>query len=347
MRKLGLIVIAFAAAIAVWAPPTGWTSTPGPIVISRNGELWAVDVRFSPPRGRRLFADPLSIGDANPAYAARTGALAFDRTRVDEGPVIEVATPGGRLREYIAGREPTFSPTGDQMAFVGDGGLSVLDLATRASRQLTANASDAHPSWGARNLIAFDRKTRGRRRIFVARPDGSAVREVARARVALQRPQWSPDGRSLLVTTLLTVDQCRRFDRLGYERPPGLRTSEDLSVYVVPGCDTIASWAPDGSSFAYADFDPLILVPFSREPAQTLCNVDVDGLALASRRHGGWLVSGLRSADRVRWIRRCPEARTPYCRRDPRTGRRRCWLRRKSQTVFCVRVKHKRVCVKL
>jgi hypothetical protein len=353
MRKLSLMVIAFAVAIAVWAPPTAGTWTPGPIVISRHGALWAVDVRFSPPRGRRLFADPLSIGDANPVFAARTGALAFDRTRVGTARFIEVAVPGTLLREYTAGREPTFSPEGDHIAFVDHSGLVVLDPATGAQRQLTSDVSDAHPSWGANDLIAFDRQTGARRRVFVVRPDGSAVQEVARARVALQRPQWSRDGRDLLVTPRLTVDECRRFLRATDERPPGLRTSNDLNVYVAPGCNTTATWAPDDGGFAYADFNPLVLVPFSRKPARSWCNVDVDGVALASRRRGGWLASGLRRGDKVKWIRRCAEARQRHkarrrhCWRDPRTGKPRCRRMRKSYTKICVRVRRKRVCVRL
>jgi TolB protein len=154
-----------------------------------------------------------------------------------------------------------WSPDGRSIAFSGDlcppdpcvAGIAVLDLATRAVRNVMPNApgvSDQDPSWSPDGLrLAFwsPRAAAGdpsRVDLFTVGTDGSALTRIPIEASHAARPAWSPDGQWI-----------------AFERSDGDQT--DLAVVHPDGTaprSVIAtlqgvgrpSWAPDGRSLAYS-----------------------------------------------------------------------------------------------
>ncbi len=160
------------------------------------------------------------------------------------------ATPD--TAEYIS---PSFSwsPDGTQLTISATReerfGIWTVPLAGGAWTRISDHAhSDDDPRWSPRgDWIAFTANTEGQHMaLFLARPDGSGVREVrapSGAPLFAQSPAWSPDG-----------------TRIAFAGGP--RDVVDIGVYDVASgalawveageheCATPA-WSPDGARLAY------------------------------------------------------------------------------------------------
>ncbi|MFL6765556.1 MAG: TolB family protein [Sphingomicrobium sp.] len=101
----------------------------------------------------------------------------------------------------------------------------------------------------ARRELVFVRRVGGRREhVFIARPDGSGMRQVDSDPGCKQRPVWSPDGRWIAYRFMPKCDYSR--DQVVVKAADGSRgvnVSRTIRVF-----GNSPSWSPDGRSIAFA-----------------------------------------------------------------------------------------------
>jgi len=138
----------------------------------------------------------------------------------------------GKLRGVAFGRDPTWSPTGHELAFVGGSTGSRRILVVRdngkGTHGLTAGPDDYAPAWGPDGkTIAYTRGSKLR----LVQTNGSSDHELGPG----QRPAWSADGKRLAFEFDgdIWIQNRTGGGRMNVTRTPGLR-------------DTSPSWSPDG-----------------------------------------------------------------------------------------------------
>jgi Tol biopolymer transport system component len=205
----------------------------------------------------QLTAGAPSGGDCSgtsyrsPSYSRLGVKIAFDA-----GTRIGVMAADGSGLTLLPGvtaddGSPVFSPDGASVAFTGTNTRGTTDLYVRRLSGGAANliVNDAgEPTWSSRNVIAYVRSGN----VYVARPGGGHRRFVTSG----VSPDWSPDGRRLLlVRPLATLTFDAPIGRM-YEVDPhghGLRR-------IGPADDASrAVWSPDGRWLAWESFEAGIL----------------------------------------------------------------------------------------
>jgi hypothetical protein len=159
---------------------------------------------------------------------------------------------------------PALAPDGQRIVFSGTNDRGTTDLYVRrvdgGAAQLIVNDA-GEPTWSARDVIAYVRSGN----IYVARPGGAHRRFVTSG----VSPDWSPDGRRLLLVRPLAT--------LTFDAPIG-------RMYVVgahgeglrrigPAADASRPvWSPEGNFIAYEAFDAGILAKRlgSSQPAREI-----------------------------------------------------------------------------
>jgi Tol biopolymer transport system component len=140
------------------------------------------------------------------------------------------ATPtAGSLTTPLTQHEPDGDPVEDDIAFLLDGNVWLLDSRTGARRQLTEGGTAGDVAWspGGRQLVVSSSMAGGR--IYTLRPDGSAMSVLVEDPGPTGYPAYAPDG------TLYFVR------RGASEEPPGIEIvrydgpDEQSVVHRVPG----------------------------------------------------------------------------------------------------------------
>jgi Tol biopolymer transport system component/serine/threonine protein kinase len=177
---------------------------------SRADGDWDIYVqRVGGENARNLTGDSAE-DDTQPAYSPDGARIAFRSERQGGGIFVMGATGESARRLTDFGFHPSWSPDGARVA-VGDqniadpserrletGVIWVIDVATGARRQLTAEAAGdaAQPAWsptGAR--IAYWGKHRGGQRdLWTIPAAGGAPTPVTQDAALDWNPVWSPDG---------------------------------------------------------------------------------------------------------------------------------------------------------
>ncbi|MDX6719736.1 MAG: hypothetical protein QOJ63_1990 [Solirubrobacteraceae bacterium] len=285
-----LALLAIAVALLLNVAPLALARPSGVIVLADQGRLRAFDL--ARPQYRYPLFGSGSI-DRDPAIAAHKRLLAFDRSSRRGKPVVYIAGADGALRRLIEGRQPAFSPVGGRVVVAGAEGLMIVDVANGSHvRQLTNDPNDAHPSWGKRGVIAFDRRSDTKRQVFSIRSDGTRLHQIVTIPVSVERPRWSPDGRSLLVGIKGCV--ARNAEGLPAARSPF------FVLLVAAGCHPSGTWSPNGQEVAIPQGQGMAIVELRhRSTVGGICGV-AQGVDWAGPKAGHWLVMGRAKRSRCR-----------------------------------------------
>jgi hypothetical protein len=259
-------------AFAVTCEPFAVTRLPPgtQLAFVRDGRIYLVN---SDGTGLVRLTD--GPGDADPAWSP-DGRIAFTRSggvRRDErgvwflsAEIYIMDADGSNVVQRTSGgydREPTWSPDGREIAFAGDGGISVIsadDDGTSPVR-LAGDGASA-PAWSPdASKIAFagddEVCTMG---IFVTTRDGAGVTRLTNAGcsgdspwIDYNQPAWSRDGRKLAVVGCVrrAYGWCPLFPIAGTISVMNADGSGLTSLPVTSGLGRPA-WSPDGRTIAFA-----------------------------------------------------------------------------------------------
>ena len=269
LRRAGLGALAAVTALACAAPAHAtFPGRNGAIAFSHSGSSGgpgAITDRYGlavvapgSPDMRDLILcrktdDVPSGGNCTvPLYGAPSYSPDGRRIVFDAGERLAIVNADGSGLTLLPGAtvndgDPAFGPGGRRIVFTGTNDLGSTDVYVRrlGGGQARVVASDAsEPAWSSRNTLAYVSEGK----IYAARATGIRRRLVT----AGASPDWSPDGRRLLlVRPLPTATVGLPLGRLYLVRADGrglrrISRGRTLSNPV---------WSPDGRWFAYDAFD--------------------------------------------------------------------------------------------
>ena len=268
VARLLLALIALAAAVAPAAEAT-FPGSNGAIAFSQrttSGDLveptvehTRIATRHATYGGERTLVDceltggaPTGGNCAGTSYTSPSYSPDGGRIVLDAGERIGVMAANGSgltLLPAVTANDgdPSFSADGRRIVFTGTNDRGTTDLYVRSAdggpAQLIINDA-GEPSWSSRGVIAYVRSGN----IYVARPGGRHRRWVTSG----VSPDWSPDGRRLLLVrplATLTFDlPIGRMYQVGAhgEGPRRIGPAADASD---------PSWSPQGNWIAYEVFE--------------------------------------------------------------------------------------------
>jgi Tol biopolymer transport system component len=160
--------------------------------------------QFSPSGDRIIFG----IGVFNLFFNGFIGRLGETSDRVEGGAQIAmINADGSGYTEVTAGPSnngfPSMAPDGERFVYRtfgtdGDGGLRIMNLATRAVTTLTSG-NDNFPLWSPRgDKIMFARFDKGEYEVYTIKPDGTGLLQVTHSHGNDAHMAWSPDGESIV-----------------------------------------------------------------------------------------------------------------------------------------------------
>jgi Tol biopolymer transport system component len=229
---------------------------------------------WSPDRLSILFnsnrPNPSAPADSAGARGEDFGIWRMDSDGRNQRPILA----DGRSYEFAS-----WSPDGQQIVYAvqdrGGSDLYTLVLDGRSQpRRITSEAGDEiHPAWSpdgtqiaytripldASQEIALDDLQSGQTRRLYSRSDGD-----------ISAPAWSPDGTKLAFIAVV-YDDAGTYSEVSVLDMPAAASPRPEAVTTISGqFASSLSWSPDGSSVAYALFQP-------RGQIRTMQTVNVDG----------------------------------------------------------------------
>jgi Tol biopolymer transport system component len=252
-----------AFAVEKWRLPDPCLPTPH----GCDPEVFSSTIETVLPSGRgrrvlRAFPVEEGVGESGPVWSPSGGALTFQ-----QGSRLAIIRADGtglrRLPQLTNGDgEPTWSPDGRRLAFVGRrlccNWLYTVRRNGTALRRVTAQEV-RWPAWSTTGTIAFG-LTDG---TYTIRPDGSRLRRLfGRYRETGQQPDWSPDGSRIAFVArqhIFTMSaDGRRLRRL----------TDNFG-------DSDPAWSPDGNYIAFIrDYDLYVMRANGREQRRVVDGPD-------------------------------------------------------------------------
>jgi TolB protein len=151
---------------------------------------------------QRLTVGRLS-DNVSPEFSPEGRRIAFESTRSGESQIYVMASDGTGQELFApfdygvtgASHSPSWSPDGLSLAFhrnvAGRYQLFLMDVGTRAVRQLTSAGRNEDPTWAPDSRhIAFKSSRAGSEQIWVVDVETGRVRQLARVGAA-RMPNWS------------------------------------------------------------------------------------------------------------------------------------------------------------
>jgi Tol biopolymer transport system component len=215
--------------------------------------------------------DCTGTGYRSPSYSRDGARIVFDAG--DRIGVMAADGSGLSLLPAATANDgnPAFAPDGRRIVFSGANERGTTDLYVRridgGPAQLIVNDA-GEPAWSSRDVIAYVRSGN----VYVARPGGRHRRFVTSG----VSPDWSPDGRRLLLVRPLAT--------LTFDSPIGrmyvVGTHGEGLRRIGPAADASRPvWSPQGNWIAYEAFEAGILAKRlgSSAPAREIAPTQTSG----------------------------------------------------------------------
>ena len=225
---------------------------------------------------------PVEVGrnDANPVWSPSGALIAFERSRGDKKEIVIARQNGVVVHDIYFqlsenSREPkfffpgvvedvsynagiTWSPSGDRLVFMSNGGAGNYDLYLRELDGKTVRLTDhkekdgqAHWSPAADQLVFVSGRT-GRGDIYLLDVATRAVTRLTWGSTPYLYPQWSPDGKKIVM--LHGSNENHDIYLIEDVRRPG-ETLKALTTWTYD--DLRPVWSPDGKKIAfYSNYNP-------------------------------------------------------------------------------------------
>jgi TolB protein len=145
--------------------------------------------------------------DTDASWSPDGRTIVFQRRIADGSSSIWTVRPDGTgARRLGPGSDPSFSPSGQSIAFTRKGDVYSMRADGSGRRRLTDERDDAYPSgWspdGRQILFTAFSRTAHRAAVWVMRGDGTHARRLTRGSYDVAAA-WSPDGRRILFTRVV------------------------------------------------------------------------------------------------------------------------------------------------
>jgi dipeptidyl aminopeptidase/acylaminoacyl peptidase len=273
-RRAALAGLLLALLAPVGVVPAGASGAPenGRITFGRLDpalgatSLWTADIDGT--RQRRLTREASFFSDWSPSGTR----VAFD---FEDATGVHIATvrPDGTDRRALTSapgvqEAPDWSPDGRWIAYdaydpaqpVFSTSIWVMRADGSGARQVTRGGFDVEPVFSPDGTrIAFGRLTDDSpagqlEALYVVNTDGTGLRQVIAPRAGLEHPDWSPDGRSLIVNIGPEYADAADAGAVLSIRPDG----RGLHVLRPPTSHLRffkATWSPDGRQLLMGCFD--------------------------------------------------------------------------------------------
>lgn len=244
-------VLAAAACVAfvLLAAGAAADTTPVPLVLSWSGTGWT----------QTLSLDSLTLRPFLPEGAYSVSYTA-DGTRMTyiEGTSVMVAYGDGSAPWYVptsplhSAAQPSLSPDGTHVVFVGDGGhlyVATVGSVSGEVHQITSSSQDSMPAWSPRgDVIAFTRRSDvGRPELWLVGPTGGE-RELTFGGVNTysSAPAWSRDG-----TKIAFAEETSLGNHISLMNADGTDAHPITPDLPRPFGATAPAWSPDGTRIAF------------------------------------------------------------------------------------------------
>lgn len=265
-----------------------------------------------PPREQRPAAiEPLYVrpllplesgrNDSNPVWSPSGALIAFERSRGDKKEIVIARPEGGVVQTIyyqLAENSPgpkfffpgvvedvsynagiTWSPTGDRLVFMSNGGTGNYDLYLRdvdgkTTRLTDHREKDGQARWSpvAEQLVFVSGRT-GKGDIYLLDVPTRAATRLTRGDKPYLYPQWSPDGRKVVM--IHGSNENHDIHLIEDVQKPG-ETPRALTTWASD--DLRPMWSPDGKKIAfYSNYNPagdpgvwaiLVVAADGSDPAQ-------------------------------------------------------------------------------
>jgi TolB protein len=187
-----------------------------------------------------------SHGTLNVTPAAGPGGLVAATLNKDNDQEIYLLDRQGNIKQRLTQSpgvdiSPTFSPDGQQIAFVSSRGgnpqIFVMSVGGGQPRRLTySGAYNVSPAWSPKgDLIAYAGRTGSGFQIFVISPQGGSPRQITQEG-SNESPTWSPDG------AFIACSSTRGGNSAIYV--VNVKTGAATRVTTMAGAQTQPAWAP-------------------------------------------------------------------------------------------------------
>ena len=197
-----------------------------------------------------LFVALATVAAASAGGKAR-GLIAFERDVGTTAWVYVMNADGSGQTQLFAGRDPSWSPDGQQLAFWGGAGIKTANVDGSGVRTLTTTFSYT-PSWSPRgDRIAFTDQRAGSDDIWVMAADGSGQTRLTDNPLLDYFPTWSPDGSRIAYAAASPTGANFNNADIWVMNADGSaksRLTTDSAADITPG------WSPDGKRIAFVSY---------------------------------------------------------------------------------------------